>query len=100
VGVEPVENEYPGRRRIFLDNIPHEICEIFFGPGVSDMGFDNFSGSDLESRQQRLRAVPDIFELQLGLLSGFGQFVRVCSFESLNARFFIKADNTDILLKS
>ena len=76
-----------------------EVGVILLGAGVADAG-GQLPGRHVESRNHRLRAVADVFELPPGDLARLDQQVGGGALQRLHAGHFVDRHRADVLLRS
>lgn len=92
VGVQVIPDHMDDLVRIFLGDCFHEVEQIGLGAPVPALRKD-FSGMHIQRGNQRLGAVPLVFELLAADFSRPGWAVQVFSFKRLNPRLFINGED-------
>ena len=70
VSVELIEDEHPFSVRVGVDGLGHDSGEVLLGACVADMCDQDPPSGLLKARNERLRTVPPVLELELGRLTG------------------------------
>ena len=95
VGVELVNNNDSFSSRVRGNGLDDVVNEVLLGAGGANGGGCDFACSHLEVNNQTLRSVSDVLKLLPFNFSGFHRFGGMFTLQSLNAGFFIGADDTN-----
>ena len=99
VSVEIVRNHSPFRgRSASCEQRFQEAGVVLLGTGIAD-GADDFAAGYVESRDQRLSAVADVFELTAKHLAWLHWQIRRSALQRLHAGHLVDRDGADVLLR-